>query len=86
MHVQRLAGVLFVLIPVTMVVFTGLGYWADQVAQASDSLDGKTSTFIEQILSSVRIVQSFNIGPRLLRKLEYDMLKPLRILARRKPP
>ncbi|WVF68289.1 hypothetical protein IAT40_003054 [Kwoniella sp. CBS 6097] len=83
-HAPRLAGVLFVLIPFTMIVFTGLGYWSDSVAQAGDQIDGKAATMIEQILSSVRIVQSFDLGPRLLSKLEYDMLRPLQKLARRK--
>ncbi|OCF38975.1 hypothetical protein I317_07230 [Kwoniella heveanensis CBS 569] len=83
-HAPRLAGVLFVLIPFTMIVFTGLGYWSDNVAQAGDQIDGKAATMIEQILSSVRIVQSFDLGPRLLSKLQYDMLRPLQKLARRK--
>ncbi|WVQ95838.1 hypothetical protein IAU59_002937 [Kwoniella sp. CBS 9459] len=83
-HAPRLAGVLFVLIPFTMFVFTGLGYWSDSVSQAGDQIDGKAATMIEQILSSVRIVQSFELGPRLLSKLEYDMLRPLQRLARKK--
>ncbi|WWD00806.1 hypothetical protein V866_007743 [Kwoniella sp. B9012] len=83
-HVPRLAGVLFALIPATMGVFIGLGYWSDHVARASDEIDGKAATLIEQILSSVRVVQSFNLGPRLLSQLELGMLQPIRSLARKK--
>ncbi|WWC59907.1 uncharacterized protein I303_102469 [Kwoniella dejecticola CBS 10117] len=83
-HVPRLAGVLFAMIPFIMAVFTGLGYWSDHVSRSSDVLDGKAATLIEQMLSSVRIIQSFNLAPRLLSKLEYDMLEPLRRLARKK--
>ncbi|WVR07870.1 hypothetical protein IAU60_004913 [Kwoniella sp. DSM 27419] len=67
-----------------MVVFTLLGYWSDRVSQRSDSVDGKAATFIEQILSSVRIVQSFDLGPRLLGTLDNDMFRPLLRLARTK--
>lgn len=61
-----------------MILFTALGYWSDAVAQVKAPMDGKTSSFIEQILSSVRIVQSFDMAPKLLRKLQNSMLAPLR--------
>ena len=77
-HAPKLAGVLFALIPFTMILFTGLGYWSDAVAQVKAPMDGKTSSFIEQILSSVRIVQSFDMAPKLLRKLQNSMLAPLK--------
>lgn len=47
-------------------------------------VDGKASTLIEQTISSVRIVQAFDMGPRLLTKLEYGMIRPLRRLAKKK--
>ena len=61
-----------------------LGIWSDAASQAADKLDGKASSLIEQILSSVRIVQAFNINDKLLLKLENEMLRPLRVLSRRK--
>lgn len=84
MHSPRLAGVLFALLPFTIILFTVLGYWSDSVTTSLAPLDGRASTLIEQILSSVRIVQSFDLGPRLIRKLEHDMLVPLRRAARKK--
>jgi ATP-binding cassette subfamily B (MDR/TAP) protein 1 len=64
-----------------MVMFTALGYWAEAVAVTKGPMDGKTSSFIEQILSSVRIVQSFDMAPKLLRKLQTGMLAPLKRLS-----
>lgn len=83
-HAPKLAGVLFALIPFTFIIFTVLGIWADSASQAADKLDGKASSLIEQILSSVRIVQAFNITDKLLLKLENEMLRPLRRLSQRK--
>jgi ATP-binding cassette subfamily B (MDR/TAP) protein 1 len=80
-HAPKLAGVLFALIPFTMVMFTALGYWSESVAVTKGPMDGKTSSFIEQILSSVRIVQSFDMAPKLLRKLQTGMLGPLKKLS-----
>ena len=64
-----------------MVMFTALGYWSESVAVTKGPMDGKTSSFIEQILSSVRIVQSFDMAPKLLRKLQTGMLGPLKKLS-----
>jgi ABC-type multidrug transport system fused ATPase/permease subunit len=83
-HAPKLAGVLFAIIPFTFIIFTVLGIWADSASQAADKLDGKASSLIEQILSSVRIVQAFNINEKLLLKLENEMLRPLRRLSQRK--
>lgn len=83
-HAPRLAGFLFAIVPTTGVLFTVLGYWSDSVMTSLAPLDGKASSLIEQILSSVRIVQSFDLGPRLIRKLEHDMLAPLRRAAKKK--
>lgn len=66
-----------------MIMFTVLGYWSDAVATTKGPMDGKTSSFIEQILSSVRIVQSFDMAPKLLRKLQTGMLAPLRKLSKK---
>lgn len=81
-HAPKLAGVLFALIPFTFIIFSALGILSDKAGQSADVLDGKASSLIEQILSSVRIVQSFNIGNKLVLKLENEMLRPLRALSR----
>jgi ATP-binding cassette subfamily B (MDR/TAP) protein 1 len=80
-HVPKLAGVLFALIPTTMIMFTVLGAWSEKAQDQRSPLDGATSSFIEQMLSSVRVVQSFDMGKHLLIKLEYTMLKPLRKMS-----
>lgn len=83
-HAPRLGGVLFALIPIVMSIFAGLGYWAESVSKRVSETDGKASSFIEQIISSVRVVQSFNMSQRLIARLEHGLLGPLRILARRR--
>ncbi|KAI9632019.1 P-loop containing nucleoside triphosphate hydrolase protein [Dioszegia hungarica] len=80
----RVAGVLLALVPFTVIIFTGLGWWTERASRTVDILDGRASSLIEQILSSVRISQSFNMGDRLLLKLENDMLGPLRRMSRKK--
>ncbi|KAK8858969.1 hypothetical protein IAR55_003201 [Kwoniella newhampshirensis] len=77
----RLAGILLCLIPIIFSFFGITGYYFDKVSQASDEIDGRASTLIEQGLSSVRIIQSFSIGSRLLAKLESDMFRTLQSLA-----
>lgn len=80
----KVAGVLFALLPFTVLIFTGLGWWTEQASRVVDILDGRASSLIEQILSSVRIAQSFDMGEKLLLKLENDMLRPLRHLSTKK--
>ncbi|WWD19426.1 hypothetical protein CI109_103886 [Kwoniella shandongensis] len=77
----RMAGVLLCLLPIIFGFFGISGYYFDKVSQTSDEIDGRASTLIEQGLSSVRIIQSFGIGSRLLAKLESDMFRPLQSLA-----
>jgi len=79
-----MAGVLFALIPFIAGLFGVLGYWSSKVAQSTAHLDGKTASFIEQIISSIRIVHSFDMGQRLLVKLDDGMLRPLISISKRK--
>jgi hypothetical protein len=67
-----------------MAIFFLLGSWSDRVATATAPLDGRVSSLIEQILSSARIVQSFDLAPRLISKLEYGLLRPMRKVAQKK--
>jgi ATP-binding cassette subfamily B (MDR/TAP) protein 1 len=82
-HVPRLAGVLFALIPFTMAIFIGVGWWTEAIVVKRVPIDGQLSSFTEQLLSSIRIVHSFDMGKPLLLKLEHSMLKPLRRLTRK---
>ncbi|KAJ9101252.1 hypothetical protein QFC21_003471 [Naganishia friedmannii] len=77
----RLAGVLFCMIPFVVIIFVFLG-WANEVVSApANSLEGQTSSLAEQILSSVRIVQSFNMGEGLIKRFDGDLLKRLQKLG-----
>ncbi|WRT65273.1 uncharacterized protein IL334_002216 [Kwoniella shivajii] len=80
-HAPRMAAVLLVMIPLTLAIFLFAGYRLDKVTATRDEIDGRAATLIEQGLSSVRIIQSFNLGPQLLSKMEHDMFKPLRSFA-----
>jgi ATP-binding cassette subfamily B (MDR/TAP) protein 1 len=83
-HAPRLGGVLFSLIVSSMAIFYFLGIYSDRAAQTRSPLDGKASTFVEQVISSVRIVQSFDMSDRLLHRLDHGMLKPLKTMAKTK--
>lgn len=77
----KLGGVLFSLIPFLIIVFGVLNWGNNIVAAPANDLEGQTSTLIEQILSSVRIVQSFNMGSSLIQRLDSDLLKRLQKLG-----
>jgi ATP-binding cassette subfamily B (MDR/TAP) protein 1 len=77
-HSPRLAGVLFSVIPVILVIIGSL-MWANNVVnEPANKLEGRISSFVEQIFSSVRIVQSFNMGPSLIKRFDGDLLQQLR--------
>lgn len=72
----KLGGVLFSTAPFLVVVFGSLGWANSYIGDRANHLEGETSSYIEQILCSVRIVQSFGMGPSLIERLERDWLKP----------
>jgi ATP-binding cassette subfamily B (MDR/TAP) protein 1 len=80
-HSPRLAGVLFSIVPLIIATFTFLG-WANKVIGGPvDSLEGQTSSLVEQVFASIRVVQSFNMGPSLIARLDNDLFKRLRKLG-----
>ncbi|SJX62150.1 related to multidrug resistance protein 1 [Sporisorium reilianum f. sp. reilianum] len=80
----RIAGVLFALLPLTSIIFAVLGKATEVVGAPALRIEGQSSTFFEQILGSVRVVQSFGMEARLLERLDKAMLKPLEKLGMRK--
>lgn len=55
--------------------------WANSVVGVpTNHLEGRVSTLVEQILSSVRIVQSFNMGSDLIKRFDGELLEQLRKL------
>ncbi|PWN46891.1 P-loop containing nucleoside triphosphate hydrolase protein [Violaceomyces palustris] len=80
----RIAGVLFALLPFTMILFSLMAYATERVGVPALRIEGRASTFLEQILSSVRVVQSFGMEASLMRRFDSAMLKPLEKLGMRK--
>ncbi|GHJ89384.1 hypothetical protein NliqN6_5786 [Naganishia liquefaciens] len=77
----KLAGVLFAVIPFVVLIFGFFGWLNDIVGGPANNLEGQTSSLVEQILSSVRIVQSFNMGGSLIKRFDGDLLKRLQKLG-----
>ncbi|KAJ1300111.1 hypothetical protein OPQ81_002591 [Rhizoctonia solani] len=55
----RLAGVVFSIIPFSFILFTLVGQLSSKAESRLLTVDGQASTLLEQVLSSVRVVQSF---------------------------
>lgn len=77
----RIAGMLL-----TVAVFTGLvlsitGYVSDRVTDNALGLDGRMSTYTEQVLGSIRVVQSFSIADALIQRMQALYMHPLTRIA-----
>lgn len=77
----QLAGVLFSLITLVIVALIFFGWASNVVGGPADNLEGQTSSLVEQIFASIRVVQSFNMGPSLIARLDNDLFKRLRKLG-----
>lgn len=66
----RLAGVVFGVVPLAFILFMGVGYLATKADSRLLDVEGQAGTLLEQILSSVRVVQSFAAETFLAKK--YD--------------
>ncbi|ORX39728.1 P-loop containing nucleoside triphosphate hydrolase protein [Kockovaella imperatae] len=82
-HTPRQAGFLFTLIPTTILLLFGLGVVTDKISARQSALDGRISSHIEQVLSSIRIVHAFDMAPALLTRMETALLRPWRKLTKR---
>ncbi|CAE6441720.1 unnamed protein product [Rhizoctonia solani] len=77
----RLAGVVFSIIPFSFILFTIVGQLSSKAEGRLLTVEGQASTLLEQILSSVRVVQSFAAENFLAKK--YDAyLQRLQKLAK----
>ncbi|KAG9082518.1 hypothetical protein FS749_006794, partial [Ceratobasidium sp. UAMH 11750] len=66
----RLAGVVFGVVPLAFILFIGVGYLSALADARLLEVEGHAGTLLEQILSSVRVVQSFAAETFLAKK--YD--------------
>jgi ATP-binding cassette subfamily B (MDR/TAP) protein 1 len=66
----RLAGVVFSIIPFSFIGFTIIGQLSSTAEGRLLTIDGQAGTLLEQILGSVRVVQSFAAETFLVKK--YD--------------
>ncbi|ELU39134.1 ATP-binding cassette sub-family B member 5 [Rhizoctonia solani AG-1 IA] len=66
----RLAGVVFGVVPLAFILFMSSGYLAAKADARLLDVEGQAGTLLEQILSSVRVVQSFAAESFLVKK--YD--------------
>jgi ATP-binding cassette subfamily B (MDR/TAP) protein 1 len=64
-----------------MLVFGFLGWANNVIGRPANKFEGQTSSLVEQILSSIRVVQSSNMGPSLIKRLDTDLFKRLQKLG-----
>ncbi|CAE6474644.1 unnamed protein product [Rhizoctonia solani] len=75
----RLAGVVFSIIPFSFIAFTIIGQLSSKAEGRLLTIDGQASTLLEQILSSVRVVQSFAAETFLAKKYDAYLQRLQRI-------
>jgi ATP-binding cassette, subfamily B (MDR/TAP), member 1 len=80
-NAPRYAGVLITTIPFLVIVFSGLAILSERVGSPALRVEGLAGSLIEQILSSVRVVQSFGMEKTLLERLDKDVLNRLEKLG-----
>lgn len=78
------AGVLLTVLVFAVLVTTTLGALGDMVTSSALDVDSRLSTFVEQVLSSVRVVHSFELTQILVARMHTLYIAPLaRFVARR---
>ncbi|WFD25790.1 ABC-type xenobiotic transporter [Malassezia nana] len=75
-------GVLLTLPVFSVLLFLGLGVLSDKATKAVLHVDSRLSTFMEQVIASVRIVHSFEITQVLLDRIKFLYMKPLAKVVR----
>ncbi|CAE6449842.1 unnamed protein product [Rhizoctonia solani] len=84
----RLAGVVFGVVPLAFILFISSGYLAAKADARLLDVEGQAGTLLEQILSSVRVVQSFAAESFLVKKYDQyldqarNILEPLQRLGK----
>ncbi|QRW08846.1 ABC transporter transmembrane region [Ceratobasidium sp. AG-Ba] len=79
----RLAGVSFGVVPLTLILFVGIGYLSLVADSRLLELTGQAGTLLEQIMSSIRVVQSFAAESFLVRKYDIYLLQIQKFGAKR---
>ncbi|KAI3626577.1 hypothetical protein CBS9595_001938 [Malassezia furfur] len=78
------AGVLLTVLVFAVLVTTTLGALGDMVTSSALDIDSRLSTFVEQVLSSVRVVHSFELTHILVTRMHTLYIAPLaRFVTRR---
>ena len=80
----RVTGFLFSIVPIVFAVFALLAMATEKVGAPALRLEGRASTFVEEIFGSMRIVQSFGMASDLLDKYDKDMLNKSVYYGKRK--
>ncbi|CAE6474640.1 unnamed protein product [Rhizoctonia solani] len=75
----RLAGVVFSIIPFSFIAFAIIGQLSSKAEERLLTIDGQAGTLLEQILSSVRVVQSFAAETFLAKKYDAYLQRLQRI-------
>lgn len=70
----RVTGFLFSIVPIVLAVFALLAMATEKVSAPALRLEGRASSFVEEIFGSMRIVQSFGMSGELLEKYNKDLL------------
>ncbi|KAK0563426.1 hypothetical protein OC861_004795 [Tilletia horrida] len=80
----KVAGIIFCVLPVNVGVFAILGMLSERIGAPASAIEGQVATYLEQMLSSPRIVQAFSMNAALIARLDKAMLTPLRYFGRRR--
>jgi ATP-binding cassette subfamily B (MDR/TAP) protein 1 len=78
----RLSGILIGIIPFTLLIILISSYLIHSSSTPISALEGRSSSLIEQILSSIRIAQTFSMEPHLVSKLDSRFLSKLEKLGK----
>lgn len=71
------AGVMLCVFVFAVLVTTVLGWLGDMVTSSALDVDSRLTTFVEQVIASVRVVQSFEITQQLVDRMHTLYIAPL---------
>jgi ATP-binding cassette subfamily B (MDR/TAP) protein 1 len=80
-HAPDLAGALSSVVAFLTISLGALAYVGSRLERPASDMEGKAAAFVEEMISSVRVIQSFGIGSKLCDHLELTLLKPLQELG-----
>lgn len=66
----RLAGVLFAIVPLVLAI-VGFHIWANnKIGARANKIDGHIASMVEQVLASIRVVQAFDMGEAVIKRMD----------------